>query len=131
MFLRSVELRHYFVNLTFGMLTLCNLFVLCCSNSLHSFIVILCIKVVHTLKMCSFCFCAYVIFFIIFLGVLNLDIIWQRRSRSDILFMISLKKVSKGAKIRNRYNQVPHLTQDTNGKVTNSSPNIIKEWDVQ
>ena len=25
----------------------------------------------------------------------------------------------KGAKIRNRYNQVPHLTQDTNGKVTN------------
>ena len=29
-------------------------------------------------------------------------------------------KVSKGAKIRNRYNQVPHRTQDTNGKVTNS-----------
>ena len=29
-------------------------------------------------------------------------------------------KVSKGAKIRNRYNQVPHLTQDTNGKVKNS-----------
>ena len=29
-------------------------------------------------------------------------------------------KVSKGAKIRNRYNQVPHLTHDTNGKVTNS-----------
>ena len=28
-------------------------------------------------------------------------------------------KVSKGAKIRNLYNQVPHLTQDTNGKVTN------------
>ena len=28
-------------------------------------------------------------------------------------------KVSKGAKIRNRYNQVPHPTQDTNGKVTN------------
>ena len=27
-------------------------------------------------------------------------------------------KVSKVAKIRNRYNQVPHLTQDTNGKVT-------------
>ena len=25
-----------------------------------------------------------------------------------------------GAKIRNPYNQVPHLTQDTNGKVTNS-----------
>ena len=29
-------------------------------------------------------------------------------------------KVSKSAKIRNRYNQVPHLTQDTNRKVTNS-----------
>ena len=29
-------------------------------------------------------------------------------------------KVSKGAKIRNRYIQVQHLTQDTNGKVTNS-----------
>ena len=29
-------------------------------------------------------------------------------------------KVRKGAKIRNQYNQVPHLTQDTNGKVTNS-----------
>ena len=28
-------------------------------------------------------------------------------------------KVSKGAKIRNRYNQVPYLTQDTNMKVTN------------
>ena len=31
-----------------------------------------------------------------------------------------IEKVSKVAKIRNRYNQVPHLTQDTNGKVTNS-----------
>ena len=28
-------------------------------------------------------------------------------------------KVSKGAKIRNRYKQVPHLTQDTYVKVTN------------
>ena len=28
--------------------------------------------------------------------------------------------VSKDAKIRNRYNQVPYLTQDTNGKVTKS-----------
>ena len=28
-------------------------------------------------------------------------------------------KVSKCVKIRNRYNQVPHLTQDTNWKVTN------------
>ena len=27
-------------------------------------------------------------------------------------------KVSKGAQIRNRYNQVPHLTQDTNGDMS-------------
>ena len=27
-------------------------------------------------------------------------------------------KVRKRTKIRNRYNQAPHLTQDTNGKVT-------------
>ena len=33
-------------------------------------------------------------------------------------------KVSKGAKIRN---QVPHLTQDTNGKVTNSQLDITNE----
>ena len=33
---------------------------------------------------------------------------------------LSIRKVSKGAKIRNRCNQVPHLIQDTNGKVTNS-----------
>ena len=36
-------------------------------------------------------------------------------------------KVSKGAKIRNRYDQVPHLTQDTNGKVTNSQLDTTKE----
>ena len=35
--------------------------------------------------------------------------------------------VSKGAKIRNRYNQVPHLTLDTDGKVTNSQLDILKE----
>ena len=38
----------------------------------------------------------------------------------DCLMKSFLKQVSNGAKIRNRYNQVPHLTQDTNGKVTNS-----------
>ena len=36
-------------------------------------------------------------------------------------------RVSKGAKIRNRYNQVPHLTQDTNGKVTNSRSDTTYE----
>ena len=41
--------------------------------------------------------------------------------------MIDDCKVSKGAKIRNRYNQVPHPTQDTNGKVTNSQLDTTNE----
>ena len=36
-------------------------------------------------------------------------------------------KVSKGAEIRNRYNQVLHLTQDTNEKVTNSQLDTTNE----
>ena len=36
-------------------------------------------------------------------------------------------KVRKRAKIRSRYYQVPHLTQDTNGKVTNSQLDITNE----
>ena len=36
-----------------------------------------------------------------------------------VILMLLSSKISKDAKIRNRYNQVPHLTQDTNGKVTN------------
>ena len=36
-------------------------------------------------------------------------------------------KVNKGAKIRNGYNQVLHLTQDTNGKVTNSQLDTTNE----
>ena len=36
-------------------------------------------------------------------------------------------KVRKGAKIRDRYNQVPHLSQDTNGKVTNSQLDTTNE----
>ena len=36
-------------------------------------------------------------------------------------------KVSKGAKTRNRYNQVPHLNQDTNKKVTNSQLDTTNE----
>ena len=36
-------------------------------------------------------------------------------------------KVGKGAKIRNRYNQALHLTQGTNGKVTNSQLNTTNE----
>ena len=36
-------------------------------------------------------------------------------------------KVSKGVKVRNRYTQVQHLTQDTNGKVTNSQLDTTNE----
>ena len=36
-------------------------------------------------------------------------------------------KISKGAKIRNRYHQVSHLTQDTNGKVTKSQLDTTNE----
>ena len=36
-------------------------------------------------------------------------------------------KVSKGAKIRNRYNQVQHYTHDTNGKVANSQLDTTNE----
>ena len=37
------------------------------------------------------------------------------------------EKVSNGAKIRNRYIQVPHLTQDTNRKVINSQLDTSNE----
>ena len=36
-------------------------------------------------------------------------------------------KVSKGAKIRNGYNQAPYLTKGTNGKVTTSQLDITNE----
>ena len=42
-------------------------------------------------------------------------------------FLYELYKVSKGSKIRNRYNQVPHLSQDTNGKVTDSQLDTTNE----
>ena len=44
-----------------------------------------------------------------------------------LYFTIMSVKVNKGAKIRNRYNQVPRLTQDTNGKVTNSQLDTTNE----
>ena len=36
-------------------------------------------------------------------------------------------KMRKRTKIRNQYNQVPHLTQDTNGKVTTSQLDITNK----
>ena len=51
------------------------------------------------------------------------DTIYSKRIKKKVpvskVYHFSIKE-RKGAKIRNRYNQVPHLTQDTNGKVTNS-----------
>ena len=44
-----------------------------------------------------------------------------------IMFLATIIKVSKVAKIRNQYNQVPHLTQDTNGKVTISQLDTTNE----
>ena len=57
---------------------------------------------------------------------------WKMSLQSTIRWHIYyrhffLYKVSKGANIRNRYNQVRHLTQDTNGKVTNSQLDTINE----
>ena len=42
------------------------------------------------------------------------------KDKNSWVCVIHWIRVSKVAKIRNRYNQVPHLTQDTNGKVKNS-----------
>ena len=51
----------------------------------------------------------------------------QAREQTTSVMNGGRVKVSKGAKIRNWYNQVTHLTQDTNGKVTNSQLDIINE----
>ena len=45
----------------------------------------------------------------------------------ESMFLIIVLKVKKRAKIRNRYNQAPDLTQDTNGKVTTSQLDITNE----
>ena len=60
---------------------------------------------------------------------------WHEYELTSTLLFLSLRftykyltiKVSKGVKIRNRYNQVAHLTQDTNGKVTNSKLDTTNE----
>ena len=49
----------------------------------------------------------------------------QRSESNNIGDWLILSK--KTAKIRNRYNQLQHLTQDTNGKVTNSQFDITDE----
>ena len=51
----------------------------------------------------------------------------RRREKPTCGVLLLQEKVSKGAKIKNQYNQVPHLTQDTNGKVTNSQLDATNE----
>ena len=43
------------------------------------------------------------------------------------LLEIAFVKARQRAKIRKRYNQAPHLTQDTNGKVTTPQLDITNE----
>ena len=47
--------------------------------------------------------------------------------KTDFLRIIRQVEMRKGGKIRHRYNQTPHLTQDTNGKVTTSQLDITNE----
>ena len=49
------------------------------------------------------------------------------RMLNSINHMTQSLNVRKRAKIRNRYNQAPHLTQDTNGKVTTSQLDTTNE----
>ena len=50
--------------------------------------------------------------------------IFTKRPRPAKIMLVEVCKVTK---IRNRYNQVPHLTQDTNGKMTNSQLDTTNE----
>ena len=61
------------------------------------------------------------------LHLLQLQENQQPSTRKFFKFSVSTFRVSKGAKIRNQYNQVSHLTQDTNGKVTNSKLDTTNE----
>ena len=50
----------------------------------------------------------------------NVRIFEDIKKKWGMFILYVFGRLSKGAKIRNRYNQIPHLTQDTNEKVTNS-----------
>ena len=57
----------------------------------------------------------------------NLQIFTNFINSKLISDLVSSDKKSKVAKTRNRYNQVPHLIQDTNGKVTNPQLDTTNE----
>ena len=63
------------------MLRGCVVCVICNSNSFHSFIFILYIMIVHTLKMCTSYFVHVLYFFSLFGRVLNLDIFSIRNAK--------------------------------------------------
>ena len=48
-------------------------------------------------------------------------------SLNSFVLLEHLAMLPTSIKTRNRYNQVPHLTQDTNGKVTTAQSDIINE----
>ena len=48
----------------------------------------------------------------------------SRPGYQDCVLVKIISIIDFNTKIRNRYNQVPHLTQDTNGKVTISQLDI-------
>ena len=58
-FLRGVELRRFFIPNALGWGGGCLVCVICNSNSIHSFIFILYIMIVHTLKMCTSILCTF------------------------------------------------------------------------
>ena len=64
--------------------------------------------------------------FMRFIKILRKSVCWKRQIL-DPCSPFKNKAVSKGANIWNRYNQVPHLTQDTNRKVTNSQLDTTNE----
>ena len=108
----------------------CNCSMFCCTLLyFHSSIAIILMgkrELIALLNLSSWCLVMVERLFLAVLWGCNLENegIIQKVDHSDwatpIVAVPKGDKVSKIAKIRNRYNQVPHLTQDTNGKVTNS-----------
>ena len=100
-------------------------------HTLNSVSVLVFGKVLQICGVCEKLYLRYKILSFSFL-ILNFHLktkcsLGMARKSSHMLNRIMPIKVSKDAKIRNRYNQVPHLTQDTNGKVTNSQLDTTNE----
>ena len=76
-------------------------------------------KMVGNLKVCT-CICQL-------FTILDFQNWYQMKVVIVLLHSSQINKIRKRAKVRNRYNQEPHLTQDTNGKVTTSQLDITNE----